>query len=637
MLAGHSIGELAAAHVAGVWSLADAVKVVSARGALMQALPAGGAMVAIQATEAEVGLDLSETVGLAAVNGPTSVVVSGVAADVEAVAEKWREAGRKVSRLRVSHAFHSPLMDPMLDDFRRVLEEVSYEAPSIPVVSTLTGGHATADELTSPEYWVRHVRESVRFADAVGTLTDEGVTTFVEVGPGGTLSALGQESAPDAAFVPALRGDRTEAVAATTAVGQLYARGVEVDWEAFLAGRGARRVDLPTYAFQRERFWLDTPDAAQSTERISPIEARFWEVVEEGDIADLARTLGVSSDDPLSAVLPSLSAWRRKQRDRSTADGWRYRVDWRPVAVESRQLDGAWLVVAAAGEERAEWVGDALSRKGADVRVLHVDPQAADWAAQLGDPSALAGVVSLLGLADAGESTVPTGVAATVRLLRALGEADVPLWCVTSGAVSTGAGDAVTGFEQSMLWGLGRVAALEQPGRWGGLVDLPEARDEKTGDLLASALAAAGTAETAGEDQIALRGGRVLSRRLVPAPVGEVGQASGAGWSPRGTVLVTGGTGALGAHVARWLAGRGAEHLLLTRRRCPAAEGADALPAALTPLGARASLAAPDPTPRSAPPHHPPPCPPRPPPPPAPPCPTARHATTTTRPPPPPP
>ncbi|THC40724.1 type I polyketide synthase [Streptomyces sp. A1499] len=598
VLAGHSIGELAAAHVAGVWSLADAVKVVSARGALMQTLPAGGAMVAIQATEAEMAPDLSETVGLAAVNGPTSVVVSGVAADVEAVAEKWREAGRKVSRLRVSHAFHSPLMAPMLDDFRRVLEEVSYEAPSIPIVSTLTGVRATADELASPEYWVRHVREAVRFADAVGTLTDEGVTTFVEVGPGGTLSALGQESAPDAAFVPALRGDRPEAVAATTAVGQLHVRGVEVDWEAFLAGRGARRVDLPTYAFQRERFWLDTPDAAQSTERISPVEARFWEVVEEGDIADLARTLGVSSDDPLSAVLPSLSAWRRKQRDRSTADGWRYRVDWRPVAVESRQLDGAWLVVAAAGEERAEWVGDALSRKGADVRVLHVDPQAADWAAQVGDPSALAGVVSLLGLADAGESTVPTGVAATVRLLRALGEADVPLWCVTSGAVSTGAGDAVTGFEQSMLWGLGRVAALEQPGRWGGLVDLPEARDEKTGDLLASVLA--GTAESAGEDQIALRGGRVLSRRLVPAPVGEVGQASGAGWSPRGTVLVTGGTGALGAHVARWLAGRGAEHLLLTSRRGPAAEGADELRAELTALGARVTLAACDAADRNA-------------------------------------
>ncbi|MFD7284619.1 type I polyketide synthase [Streptomyces sp. NPDC059863] len=257
VLAGHSIGELAAAHAAGVWSLADAAKVVSARAGMMQALPEGGAMAAIQASEAEVAPGLPDTVGIAAVNGPNSVVVSGVAADVEVLAELWREGGRKVTALRVSHAFHSPLMEPMLDEFRQVLEGVSYEAPTIPIVSTLTGTRASAEELASPEYWVRHVRESVRFADAVGTLVAEGVATFVEIGPGGTLSALGQESAPDAVFVPALRGDRPEESALVSAVARLGTRGVRVDWTRLLPG--GRPVPLPTYAFQRKRYWLDAP------------------------------------------------------------------------------------------------------------------------------------------------------------------------------------------------------------------------------------------------------------------------------------------------------------------------------------------------------------------------------------------
>ncbi|MGW2232262.1 acyltransferase domain-containing protein, partial [Streptomyces formicae] len=484
----------------------------------MQALPEGGAMVAIQATEDEVAADLSETVGIAAVNGPSAVVISGVAADVEVVGEKWREAGRKVSRLKVSHAFHSPLMAPMLDDFRAVLECVSYEAPSIPIVSTLTGVRASAEELSSPDYWVRHVRESVRFADAVSTLVADGVGTFVEVGPGGTLTALGRESAPDAAFVPALRGDRPEALAVTTAAGHLHVRGGTVDWEAFFAGHVTRRVDLPTYAFQRERYWLDAvpadADVDADAASLSPVDARFWGVVEDGDIADLARTLDVSSDAPLSAVLPRLSAWRKEQQGRAAVEGWRYGVEWRPVAAGSRRLEGTWLVVAPAGEDRIDWVRDALVRNGAEAHVLAVDAESSDWAGQLNGLPALRGVVSLLGLADAGESVVPTGVGATVGLLRALGAAGVsaPLWCLTSGAVAAAPGDPVAGFGQSMVWGLGRVAALELSDRWGGLVDVPDAADESTGDLLVSVLAG-----LEGEDQVAVRGTGVLGRRLAPA------------------------------------------------------------------------------------------------------------------------
>ncbi|MGW2578799.1 SDR family NAD(P)-dependent oxidoreductase, partial [Streptomyces nondiastaticus] len=258
-VAGHSVGEIAAAHVAGVLSLEDAAKLVSARAALMQALPAGGAMVAVQATEDEVLPHLTEHVGIAAINGPQSVVISGAEGAVLEIAEAFKQQGRKTSRLKVSHAFHSPLMDPMLEEFAQVVDGLSFNEPRIPVVSTLTG--RLAEPYTS-DYWVQHVREAVRFADGVQTLHELGVTTFVEIGPGGVLSALAQGCLDDESVVtiPALRADRPEPYAIATALGRLHVHGVSPDWQALFPG--ARRVDLPTYAFQRERYWLDVPRAS---------------------------------------------------------------------------------------------------------------------------------------------------------------------------------------------------------------------------------------------------------------------------------------------------------------------------------------------------------------------------------------
>ncbi|WP_435845559.1 beta-ketoacyl synthase N-terminal-like domain-containing protein, partial [Streptomyces hygroscopicus] len=258
-LLGHSVGELAAAHVSGVLSLPDACRLVAARGRLMQALPPGGAMVSVRAAEAEVRASLNgcEQVAIAAVNGPEATVISGAEAEVAAVASRWEAAGRRVKRLRVSHAFHSPLMDAMLEPFRQVAESVSYEPPRIAIVSDLTGRVIGAAEIGTADYWVRHVRECVRFHDGMSRLTGQGVATFLELGPAGILSAMGQESvSPSCALIPLLREGRPEAASVRSAVAAGHVRGVAVDWTALLPA-GARRVDLPTYPFQRQRYWLD--------------------------------------------------------------------------------------------------------------------------------------------------------------------------------------------------------------------------------------------------------------------------------------------------------------------------------------------------------------------------------------------
>ncbi|WP_256096620.1 acyltransferase domain-containing protein, partial [Streptomyces sp. LUP30] len=248
-LAGHSIGEVTAAFVAGVWSLEDAAALVVARGRLMQALPSGGVMYAVEATEDEVTPLLSEGVSIAAVNGPSSVVLSGAEDAVAGVVAGFE--GRRTKRLRVSHAFHSSLMDPMLEEFRRVVAGLTFHEPVLPVVSNLTGEVAEAGRLCSPEYWVEHVRGTVRFHDGVQALRELKVSTFLELGPDGVLSGMVAQDC-----VPSMRRDVPEDRALMSSLGRLHARGVEVDWEKVFAGTDVRRVDLPTYAFQHQRFWL---------------------------------------------------------------------------------------------------------------------------------------------------------------------------------------------------------------------------------------------------------------------------------------------------------------------------------------------------------------------------------------------
>ncbi|WP_241826904.1 type I polyketide synthase, partial [Streptomyces graminilatus] len=516
---GHSLGELVAAHVAGVWSLADACRVVAARGRLMRALPEGGAMWAVEAAETEV--PETADVWIAAVNGPSSLVLSGAEDTVREVADRFAADGRRVKRLAVSHAFHSGLMDPMLDDFAAVLNEVEFSDPVIPVVSNVTGEIA-GEELCSSDYWVRHIRATVRFADGVRAVRAQGVGTVLELGPDGSLVSMVEETEPDLTGVPALRGDRDEPGALLSGIARAHVLGAPVDWPALFTGTGARRVDLPTYPFQRRRYW---PRAGSAVGR------------------------GRKVDD------------------------WRYRLTWsRHVPETTGSPAGRWLLITSR-EDAGARVAEALRATGNDVEI-----------ATGVVPGDFTGVVAL-----------PDSVADAVALVQELRctELKVPLWWLTENAVAV-AGDDTVRPDATQLWGLGQVVSLEEPSWWGGLVDLPAAWDDTTGTTLASLLGAA----PGGEDQLAVRGTGVFARRLVRAPL--TGREPVRAWQPRDTVLVTGGTGGVGAHVARWLATDGARHLVLTSRRGAAAPGTDELARELEALGARVTFAACDAADREA-------------------------------------
>lgn len=592
---GHSVGEIAALCVAGGLSLDDGLRLVAARGRLMQALPAGGAMASVMAPEAEVAEALAgyeDRVSIAALNAPNQTVISGEGAAVEEIAARLGAAGIKTTPLVVSHAFHSPLMRPMVGAFERILETISFRAPAIPLVSGVTGRPA-GEEITRPEYWIRQVLDPVRFMVGMRALDELGVRVYLEVGPQPVLLGLGRQSLRDDAgehlWVPTLRKERGAWQSICTGLARLHVQGVRVDWQAFDAPYGRRRVAVPTYQFAQKRYWLEA------------LERRGRPAAGPAAVRD-----------------------GRRREEAITPGARTYRVEWRPLELSSAPPEctpgGRWVILADAGGAGV-CLARALASRGMPCSLVYpgdrfrdtgdgsyrVSPgSSADFAHLVrvlaSKGHSLKGVVHLWSL-DVG-GTMPSGrdglqrlrqlaLESVVHLVNAVAAAGLPAppatWLVTRAAMAPddGASGGPVAVPQAAAWGLGRTIALEYPELWGGLIDLdPELSGEDEADMLALELLTPGD-----EDQVALRGGRRLVPRLLPF------EPDGVSLPPLasdGAYLVTGGLGALGLRTAAWLASRGARRLVLASRSGRATEGASKQIEAIESLGVTVDVVAAD-------------------------------------------
>ncbi|MEU1151068.1 type I polyketide synthase [Streptomyces sp. NPDC005863] len=610
---GHSQGEMAAACVAGALSLEDAARIVAVRSDALRQLQGHGDMASLGTGPEQAAELIGDRPGVcvAAVNGPSSTVISGPPEHVAAVVAEAESQGLRARVIDVGYASHGPQIDQLHNLLTERLADIAPTRTDVAFYSTVTAERLDDTTALDTEYWVTNLRQPVRFADTIEALLAEGYRLFIEASPHPVLNLGIQETfeatGVDARTAPTLRRDQGGRVQFTHAVAQAFVAGADVDWRRwFPAGPAPRTVDLPTYAFQHKHYWVEPPAAgAPVGAGHDPVEARVWQAIEDLDIDTLVDSLGVQGQaetvGALEPALPVLSAWRRRHRQQTTVDSWRYHVTWKhqPDAT-APDLSGSWLLLVPAAHADHPVVratAQTLAAHGGEVRHHVVDARAVERAGlaqelrSLTDGGACAGVVNLLALDEEPHPehpAVPAGLAATTALVQALGDlaADgantAPVRTLTQGAVSTTATDALTHPVQAQVWGLGRVAALEYPQLWAGLVDLPGRIDHQTLSRLAAALA------FRDEDQVAIRPGGVQARRLAHAP----GRAhdSGVRWRPEGTTLITGGTGGIGAVLARWLAREGAPHLLLTSRRGSEAPGADELRAELTELGAAVTI-----------------------------------------------
>ncbi|MFI5799467.1 type I polyketide synthase [Streptomyces sp. NPDC051677] len=571
---GHSQGEIAAACVSGALTLKDAARVAVTRSRLIVELSGKGRALSVGLSAPHALERLApwgDELSLAAVNGPDSVVVSGASEALRGFAAKCKADGVWAWWIEVDFASHSAAVEEIRDELLAAIAGIEPVDGTVPLYSTVTGTRLAGHELDAG-YWYRNLRQTVLFQDAVEALASDGFRFFVEASPH-PLLAVGVQQTLEAVRAPGvpvgtLRRDIGGLDRALLSLLEAHVAGLPVDWSRVLAP--GERLPLPTYAFRHEHYWLVPPVPVAPGKEA---DTGFWDAVEREDIERLSAELG--TEDGLRAVVPALARWRRRNRLRSELDEWRYRIGWIPVArpQEVPRLPGRWLV---AGSISADEHG--LERLFEEVVRLPLE-----GADRFSLATALAAVGALDGVLC--RSDHAEHVLALVQTLGDIG-ITAPLWCVTRQAVSTGSADALRSPQGAAVWGLGRVVSLEHPERWGGLIDLPGVLGEREVALLGGVLGAGGA-----EDQLAVRPDGVWARRLMRAHEGVQGTRP---WRPSGTVLVTGGTGAVGGHVARWLAAHGDCSIVLLSRRGAEAPGAAELLAELHATGTPARAVAAD-------------------------------------------
>ncbi|MGH3642300.1 MAG: type I polyketide synthase, partial [Mycobacterium sp.] len=587
---GHSVGQYSAACVAGVFSLEDGMLLMAERGRLFGSLPAGGRMVAAFAAAERVEslTDEFPSLSVAAYNG-ANTVLSGPAGELDQAVARLTADGVRCDWLDTSHAFHSALLDPILDEFESYAQRFNFAPPQRILIDNRTGAALGRSVKLDGAYWRRHARQPVEFAKSVRTLAELNCKVLLEIGPQPVLTAAALRAWPDPATAPraiaSLRRNTADHRQVTEAVADAYVLGHLPEFAAFRQPH-ARKLDLPTYPFERREYWFrdnrdkdgrpadEQPHVGASTQAVR--------LLEDGRIEELAALLdGAGGDHQTLNVLTKLAAQHNQQRtNQATADD-RYEIRWEKSTALGSSADlgeGAnWLLIGD-GAQAIQPLVDVLTARGQRHRVLGLPVSDADTeqlantlrAAAADDPA-----LRIVHVAALGSEAAPSMrsllrmqhqiLGGTRRLFRAAVAAELrtPIWLVTRGAQRVTDADTVSP-DQSCLWGFGRAASLELPHVWGGLADLAECTADEWSRFINQVVA-----QPRGEDQIALRDGAVHVPRLVRRD----GQPSAQNLELRAdaTYLVTGGLGSIGLELAGYLAAHGAKHLVLTSRRAPSA------------------------------------------------------------------